>query len=190
MFQKSKFRLVGEAPVILHNGQTSDPMNKFSKDLKAISSKRGKTDADFEQMARIEWFAALYTDKGRICFPGECLEAGFVAGARKHKLGKQAQAGLFVGHNPILEFDGQDLTIDELWERDQNRFAKAVRVGQAKIIRTRFIAEEWSATVEVTYDDTLLNKAQIQDIVAVAGSQVGLFEWRPKFGRYLSELIG
>jgi hypothetical protein len=190
MFQKLKFKLTNEAPVILHNGQTSDPMNKFSKDIKAISSKRAKTDADYEQMAKIEWYSSLYTDKGRVCFPGECLEAGFNAGARKFKLGKQAQAGLFVGHNPIIEFDGQELTIDQLWERDENRFSKAVRVGQAKVIRTRFIANEWAATVEITYDDELLNAATVKDIVRVTGEQIGLFEWRPKFGRYTAECLG
>ena len=123
---------MSEAPVILHNGQTANPMNKFAKQMKQVSSKRVKTDADFEELARIEWYASLYTDKGRICFPGECLEAGFIAGARKSKNGKQAQAGLFVSHNPILEFDGADLSVDQLWERDQNKFSKAVRVGQSK----------------------------------------------------------
>lgn len=165
-------------------------MNRFSKDIKAISSKRAKTDADFEQMAKLEWYSALYLDKNRICFPGECLEAGFIAGARKHKLGKQAQAGLFVQHNPILEFDGDKLSVDELWERDENRFTKAVRIGQAKVMRTRFIAREWSATVEITYDDSMLNAATVKDIIRVTGEVVGLFEWRPKFGRYVTECLG
>src|SRR5579885_58452 len=99
--EKLKFQLTSECPLILHNGQTCDPMNKFSKEIKKISSKRGKTDADFEQMAKLEWYASLYTDNGRVCIPAEVLEAALVGGARKSKLGRQAQAGLFVNNNLI-----------------------------------------------------------------------------------------
>jgi hypothetical protein len=50
--QKSKFRLTSESPLLLHNGQTADPSNRFSKEMKKISGKRGKTDADFEQLSK------------------------------------------------------------------------------------------------------------------------------------------
>jgi hypothetical protein len=130
---------------------------------------------------------ALYTDKGRVCIPGEVLEAALVVGSRKQKLGKQAQAGLFVVDNVLLEFDGCDLSIDELFERDENRFTKGVRVGQAKVMRTRPIFREWSAIAEVAFDPALLNEAQVVEIVKTTGEVIGLCDWRPKFGRYRSE---
>jgi len=155
--------------------------------MKQISGKQKKTDADFEEMARIEWYASLYLDKNRVCLPSEVLEAVILGGARKLKLGKQVQAGVFVADNAILEFDGSTMTIDELWERDQNRFTVGVRVGKSKVMRTRFRVDEWSAAIEVLLDDEMLNPAQIEQILAIAGHQVGLCDWRPKFGRFAAE---
>lgn len=187
--QRLKFRLTSESPLLLHNGQTADPLNKFSKMLKQVSSKRGKTDADFEEMARIEWYASLYLDQNRVCLPAEVLEAAFVNGARKKKLGKQAQAGLFVVHNAILEFDGSNLTVDELWERDQNRLTTGVKVQASRVMRTRFRAGEWSTEIELMFDEGLLNPSQVEEIATVTGSLVGVCDWRPKFGRFHAELI-
>jgi hypothetical protein len=136
--QTLKFKLTSEAPLLLHNGQTADPLNKFAKAMKQISSKRAKTDADFEEMARLEWYASLYIDQGRVCIPSEVMEAAIVSGARKLKLGKQTQAGLFVKDNALLEFDGCELTPDQLWERDVNRFTVGVKIGQSKVMRTAF----------------------------------------------------
>lgn len=187
--KKLKFKLTSDSPLLLHNGQTADPLNKYAKMLKQVSSKRAKTDADFEELARIEWHAALYTDEGKVCLPAEVLEAAFASGARKLKLGKQALATIFVTRNALLHFDGDALSIDELWERDNNRFTVGVRISQSKVMRTRFRADQWMCEPEIQYDDTMLNRSQIVDILKATGAQVGLCDWRPKFGRFTSELL-
>lgn len=189
MYQRLKFQLTSDAPLLLHNGQTADPLNRYTKMMKQISSKRDKTDADFEEMARIEWYSSLYTDNDKICIPSEVLESAFVSGAKKKKLGQKAQSGLFVETNAILDFEGCDLTIDELWERDQNRLTVGVRIQRNKVMRTRFKAPQWQTVVECVYDDAQLNKSQVVDIVTITGSQVGLCDWRPKFGRYTATAI-
>ncbi|NER82724.1 MAG: hypothetical protein F6K42_24845 [Leptolyngbya sp. SIO1D8] len=155
--------------------------------MKQISSKRAKTDADFEEMSRIEWYASLYADKGRVCLPSEVLEAALICGSRKMKLGKQAQAGLFVQDNAILAFNGDHLSIDELWQRDQNRFTVGVRIQRNKVMRTRFRVDEWKSKIEVCFNDELLNPSQVDEILSVTGMQVGVGDWRPKFGRFSVE---
>lgn len=189
MLQQVSYRLTGECPILFHSAQTADPLNRYAKMIKQISSKKKKTDADFEQMAKIEWYASVYLDKGKVCLPSEVLEAAFVSGARKHKVGKDCQAGMFVVRNAMLEFDGDDLSIDELWERDQNRFTVGVRIQRSRVMRTRFRVDQWSALVEIAYDDEIFNLSQVDDIVRVTGSQCGLCDWRPKFGRYLAECV-
>lgn len=186
-FQRLKFTITSAVPLLLHNGQTADPLNHYSKSLKQITSKKDKTDADFEEMARIGWYSSLYTEDGKVVLPSEVLEASFSNGARKLKLGKQAQATLFVTKNALLNFDGNTLSVDELWKRDQNRYTTWVRIGQQKVMRTRFRAEEWSCDVEVQYDDKMLNKSQVIDIIKATGEKVGLCDWRPKFGRFSVE---
>ena len=56
-------------------------------------------------------------------------------------------------------------------------------------MRTRFIARQWSAEVTLTYEDKMLNKATIVDIVTIAGEQCGMFDWRPKYGRYTATVM-
>jgi hypothetical protein len=53
----------GVSPLLMHNGQTADPLNTFSKQLKAVSGKRKKTEEDYAEMSRIEWHAALYVTR-------------------------------------------------------------------------------------------------------------------------------
>lgn len=122
--------------------------------------------------------------------PAEVLEAAFANGAKKLKLGKQAQATLFVTRNATLRFNGDSLNVDELWGRDQNRFTVGVRVGQNKVMRTRFRTDNWSCDVEIQYDDKMLNKTQVIDIIKTTGEQVGLCDWRPKFGRFSTDVVG
>lgn len=184
------FQLTSEAPILLHNGQLADPTNKHARDMKKISSKRNKTDSDFEELARLEWLGSLYTNKaGQIVIPDMVLTAVLLGGAKKFRLGKQAQAGLFVFEHPRLEFDGDDLPLKDLWERDENRFTVGVNVQRSKIMRTRFIASEWKLTVPVTYEDSLLNEGQVLEILSVAGTQVGLCDWRPRYGRFTAKLL-
>ena len=188
--QKLTIQLTGVSPILMHSGQTADPLNHYSKALKAISSKRSKTDADHEEMSKIEWFASLYLNKQQqVILPDFLLESAFINGAKKSKLGKQAQAGLFIENHATLDFDGQDLSPDELFERGENLHRKAVRVQQNKVMRTRFIAEQWGAKINLVYNDTLLNEAQVIRAIEDCGEQVGLCDWRPKYGRFLVEKV-
>jgi hypothetical protein len=169
----------------------ADPLNLFAKELKAISSKRVKTEADFAAMALIEWKAGLYlNEEQRLVLPSEVLEASFQNGAKKRKLGKQAQAGLFCYDHAVLKFDGDNLGVKELWERGKNRWTVGVRVGTAKVMRTRPRIDRWEAEFEMCFDDGLFNRAQVEEIAVIAGAQVGIGDWRPKFGRFNVEFAG
>jgi hypothetical protein len=190
MHKTLTFKLTSEAPILLHNGQLADPTNKWAKEMKKISSKRNKTESDFEELARLEWLGSLYTNKAsQVVIPDMVVTAALLAGAKKFRLGKQAQAGLFVFEHARLEFDGDDLPLKELWERDENRFTVGVNVQRSKVMRTRFIAHEWQLIVPVTYEDSLLNESQVLEIADAAGTQVGLCDWRPRYGRFTPQLL-
>lgn len=187
--QQIKFKVTGASPLLLHNGQTADPLNPFAKELKTISSKRAKTDADFEAMALIEWKAGLYLNEAfKLVVPSEVVEAAFQSAAKKRKLGKQAQAGLFCEDHAVLKFDGDHLSVKELWERGKNRWTVGVRVGQAKVMRTRPRIDHWETEFQMYFDDALFNRSQIEDIAVIAGAQIGICDWRPKFGRFSVEV--
>lgn len=57
-----KVKLIGETPVMLNNDQTADPLNPIAKEMKKISSKRAKTEADHYELSKLEWFGGLYLE--------------------------------------------------------------------------------------------------------------------------------
>jgi hypothetical protein len=96
----------------MHNGRLCDPTYDITKKMKVISGKRDKTEADFEQMARLEFMGSLYVYNKKLIIPTEVFEATLVAGAKKTKSGKIAQAALVCSGN------GFPLVYDV--EQDQN----------------------------------------------------------------------
>ena len=189
-FQRVTARITGEAALLMHSGAMIDPRSEHARAMKAVSSKRLKTDADHEEMARIEWMAGLYVRDGKVALPSEVIEAAMVSAAKKAKAGKTAQAGLFCEGDAPLIFPDADKTPAELWAMgDVYAFAVPVRVGQARVIRTRPRFREWAAVVNLVFDDSLMNRAAVVDTLKVCGEIVGLCDWRPKFGRFAVEVL-
>jgi len=186
MVNTLNFRIVGVAPLVMHNGALADPRYEYTRKIKAISSKRMKTDADYEEMARLEWFGGLYLFNGEPCVPSYVLEAMLIGrggAARKQKKGKEAAAGLFVVQDFPLEYEGPR-DPKELWKLEQFRLVAPVKVQTSRIMRTRPLFAEWAFTAEVTHNPELVNEDEVVHWMQIAGEQVGLMDWRPKYGRF------
>lgn len=189
MYDKLTFEIEGVVPTILHNGQMADPLNRYSKALKAISAKKKKTDQDHEDMARIEWEGGFYfNDQMQPCWPGENIERVLVDAAKKDREGPGAKSGIMVdGNFPIL-YDGPT-NVDELWASGNYKIAAKVKVGMASIIRTRPIFRVWAMKVDVSYLADVVNPAQVERYMRVAGQLIGLSDWRPKYGRFVIKSV-
>jgi hypothetical protein len=107
-------------------------------------------------MARIEFVAGLYMDHNGPVLPARLVEAAVVEGARKSKSGKRAEAGVIVEKHASLIYDGPR-TAKELLRTRGFRLAVPVRVVQAKVVRTRLIFERWSANIEISYLEDIVN---------------------------------
>jgi len=187
-YKELKFKITGVAPLILHNGQTADPLNQHSKSIAEITGKRKKTDADYREVARREWFAGLYLYNGEPCIPFQMLEASLIEGAKKHRRGPAAKAGIIVEtHTPIM-YDGPRKP-EELWEDERFRIRVAAKVGTSKVMRTRPFFPQWSIDPVIKYLPDLLNAAEVETFVTAIGLQVGLGDWRPRFGRFTSAIV-
>lgn len=178
-----RLTLTGEAPLVMSNGQLADPLHPLTKLLRSFSTKRHKTDADHEKMAEIEFLGGLWLDSGRPCLMGEAIEAAFVEAARRRRLGRTARAGLICPANAPLRYDGPTEP-EELWQRPEFRLRVPVRVQSHRVMRTRPMFSGWSATVELHYLPSLLNRREVIEIMRLAGEQIGLGGWRPRFGRF------
>ncbi len=183
MYEIIKAKLVGVYPVLMHNGQLADPLNKYAKELKEVSSKRTKTDADHEEMARIEWMGGLYTnEKGAPCFPGDVIEAWVKEGGKKNKLGKLISAAVFCDKDSFpIEYSGPKDPA-KMWKLERFRDRRSVKVGQARVMRTRPIFRNWSAQIELMYNPELITRRQLEKALADAGAW-GICDYRPRFGR-------
>jgi hypothetical protein len=182
--QKLKVTIRGVSPFLSHNGQTADPLNAFSKQLKAVTSKRKKTDEDYAEMSRIEWHAGLYVNAdGYVVLPATLMESCLVEGAKKSKLGKAFKSAVFIDADSLMKI-GTTKKAAELWEDARYRDVRGVRVGTSRVMRTRPIFHNWEADVEIMFDDEQVNQADVEQALNDAGSKCGVGDFRPRFGRF------
>jgi hypothetical protein len=182
-WQTITYRLTSDCPMLMHNGQTADPLNHWSKQMKAISGKRKKTDADYEELAKIEFMAALYIDKTGPIIPAANIDSMLVNAAEKLREGPLVKSGVFCLKSASLEYDGPR-DPEGLWTAETFRHVAIVRVQMARVARTRPVFNEWAADVSLNIEDSLVNVSQVDTWMNVAGSQIGLGDWRPQHGRF------
>ena len=187
-WQPLTYRFSSSAPLIMHNGQTADPTNKWSKAIKAISGKRAKTDADYEELARLEFLAGLYMAADGPIIPNTVIDGMTLNAAKKRKEGQIAKSGVFCLEHARLDYEGPR-TGEALWAEDRFHFAANVRVSMARVVRMRPRFDTWACNVTLQIEDTLVNPSQVDEWMRIAGTQVGIGDWRPQFGRFTSKRL-
>lgn len=180
---KFELTLQGTAPLLMHSSRLSDPLDPAAKAMKKVSGKRTKTDDDHEEMGRLEHAGSLYLNDQGPFVPGENIWRMLQDAAKKHKMGVKVKEGLLITDDAPLLYEGPR-TADGLWS-DKNFVHRAsVKVGQARVMRTRPQFQNWAVVVTGDYDPAILDFEEIQTIVETAGLRIGLGDWRPKFGRF------
>ncbi len=185
-----RLTMVGSNPLLMHNAQLSDPLADITKKLKKVSSKRIKTEADHDEMARYEFEGGLYFDKEVGPYiPGANIHACLIKAAKMTRQGPAVERGVVVPNEfNILGYIGPR-TIDELWE-DKNFVSRlSVGVTTSRVMRTRPEFRQWSLEAEIIVDDGQLDLEQFSAIAKKAGEMIGLGDYRPRFGRFTSEVV-
>lgn len=127
----------------------------------------------------------MYTDPvtEEIVLPAEVVEATINGGARKFKEGQVAKSGMVIMDHAKLIFDGPQ-KVDKMWKDGRFTFQKMVVVARARILRTRPKFDDWSAEIQVNYEDTVCEESQVYKWLVKAGQVVGCCDWRPRYGRF------
>lgn len=187
MMKKLSFTIAGDAPLLMHNGRLAAQDDPYARKMCEITSKRKKVDADYEELARLEFLGGLYLGKnGEPCIPSLVFEACLIGkggAARKERMGKEAAAALWVLDNAPLIYEGPREP-EKLWEDKRFVSQMLVVVRGSRVTRTRPIFREWSADVTLQFNEELLDEKDVRRWVEVAGEQCGLMDWRPRFGRF------
>jgi hypothetical protein len=186
-------KLIGTLPLIMHNPTLLNRSNPFTQRYEELTAKRGKTrtTSQNEELQEIEFKASVYVENGNVVIPDESIEAAMVAGARDSRQGKVALPSIMVQESPVLKYKGGPKTLDELWESQEFRYQKLVRVQSARILRTRAWFKEWSADVTILWEDEIVkDENTVLKWLKVCGLKVGLLERRPRFGLFRIENNG
>lgn len=186
-----KFRLTatGTAPLLMHNGRLSDPLDPASKAVKKLVAKRNKTDEDYLELARTEYLGGLYYEPEIGPYiPADNILRCLYDAAKKHKQGPRVKEGLFITSevNPLAYNGPRDA---EALLADPNfQFNAMAKVNGSRVRRTRPMFRQWRADAEGVLDPAVLDPADFQRCVETAGLFIGLGDWRPRYGRFSAQV--
>lgn len=179
------YTIRGITPLLMHSERLANPFDPLTRELKALTGKRKKTEDDLHDIARVEYAGGLYFDNDTgIHLPGYNIFSALVGGGKLHKLGTAIRRAAIVSDEKVaLDFEGPR-DPDKLF--DDKRFVdmRSVRVGTSKVLRCRPIFRDWRATFTVLFDEAGIQRADLDRCLQAAGAMVGLGDYRPRFGRF------
>ncbi len=142
----------GTAPLLMHNARLVDPLDSVVKQIRAVSSKTKKTDEDHAEIAHLEWLGGIYYQRRGTVHPRTEPAEMPGRGARLSKDGKKIERGVFIETMMIpVEYDGpRDL--QNLYGDHRFVHRAPVKVGMARVMRTRPLFTRWKLTATGMYD--------------------------------------
>jgi hypothetical protein len=184
MYEKTEYLIEGVAPLLMHNGQLADPLNPMSKELKRVSGKKKKTEDDYAEMSRIEWYAGLYLNaEGQVVVPGEALERMLIDAAKKSRLGREFTSAIIVdGAWPLIYEGPKELAA--MFASGKFTDRRSVKVSTSRVMRTRPIFRTWKLKFEVNFLKKVIDQRQLDEAISIAGQLIGLGDYRPRYGRF------
>lgn len=198
--QEIKFKLTGKTPLLMHNERLAIPIDPYAQLIAKLAAKRKKKICDYEEIARIEWEGGLYLTDGIVQLPAHMVEASIVAGAKMNKKGTAFKSGAMLGEICYpLKYNGPQIRmtngvaeipnpkLDKVYPlyRDQRN----VKIGKAKVFRTRPRFITWAVTFDIVFDNAIIEDGDLRLAVANAGNYKGIGDYRPRFGRFDAEVI-
>lgn len=183
-----KAKLIGVAPLMMHSERLADPTHPGTREMKKLTKQKNKTDDLLEQIKKIEWRLGFYEAEGRPIIPADNLLATMTNGAKKSRKGNEAKAGVFCQEpHFFLDYKGPK-DIESLYLPEFIDY-RSVVVAQKRTMRCRPIFREWSAKVELLFDEELMARDELKQALTLAGERVGLMERRPRLGRFEVEFL-
>ena len=176
------FHVKGLTPMLMHS--TKGMSREGAPGVKTKKIPDAKTEAEL----------GTYRDEnGDLYIPCIWFRQALVSGGKGRKIGKQFATSLLKGavidpdrRASIVDPDSGDLiteyTVDE----------RPVVIGKARVMRARPRFDTWAADIPLDYDDEIITPDIIQEVLNIAGSRIGVGDYRVEkggwFGRF--EVMG
>lgn len=171
--KEAAFRIIGLTPLLQHStaGMSQDGMQQ---------TLRTKSD---NLTGREEAEVGTYRDdEGYLVMPTVALQRSLYKAASGRKVGKHTARLALAGVIQTREFvrlidpESEDLV------KDFDVDTRFVKIGTARVPRSRARINSWAIDFTVEYDDDLINETAIRELLAIAGKVVGLGDYRPETG--------
>ena len=190
--------LVGTSPLLCHNPQMVDPDFAINREIKALTSKRKKTDEDQRQIEKLEWYGGIYLGAGANgdaalvpVQPTSKVRKCLINTARISKLGKSMERALSFTelHVPIAYQGPAD--VDALWADPRFRSRLSVGVSGRRVIRVRPQFFPWTLKANALFiEDAGINMDEVVRIVELAGLVEGIGDNRVNgYGRFAGRVV-
>jgi hypothetical protein len=132
---------------------------------------------------------AVGKDQHVICIPASTILGGLTSGAKKNKLGRQATAGVFVSDDfPLLVQKGskvRSITVQEAQSAEEHYDVRSVKVGTARVMRTRPVFDNWSLVFSFDIQPDVISASDVKIALEACGAVCGIGDYRPQFGRFV-----
>ena len=188
--KKLHITMNGTTPLIMHSPKCVNPLHPIAKQMKALTSKKKKSEADLEMISDLEWEAGVYWDDNiGLVIPNECLAATFLEGAKMNKNGSAFQKYVQVIDSLAPLDIGEVQNYQKMKVDPRFRDVRSVCVMRARVIRTRPRFNTWRCEFDIMYDENKIDTDVIALAIENAGNYVGLCEMRKLgYGRFAASI--
>jgi hypothetical protein len=182
-----QIELTGVTGLVMHNGRLADALDPIARELKALTSRKKRTETENEQIADIEWRGSLYWEDGAY-LPTVNIVRSLRDAATVWKLGEQVYKALVpMAPSVPLVHEGPK-TLAALAGRPEFHWRTTVRISGSRTARTRPIFRHWSAVASFELDDVELSMDDLLRIVERAGRLQGIGDARKLgYGRFTAK---
>lgn len=179
----------GTTPLLMNSNQGVNPLHPITRAMKVLTAKRKRTEDDEIEILHHKWLLGLYNDeKVGIHVPATNIESMFKNAAKTLRKGTIAKQSSAISVGPILiplEYEGPR-DPDVLWNDANRRYAdiRPGKIKQASILLCRPRFNNWGLKFSIRYDETKFDREEIISLLSLAGTDVGLCDYREKYGHF------
>lgn len=185
-----RIELAGTSPLLCHNPRMVDPEFELNRQIKALASKRKKSDEDLRAIEKLEWHGGLYTEGDQIVQPTSKVRKCLINAGKISKLGKMVERAItFNSLNTPLLYEGPK-TIDALYADKRFHSRLSVGIGNKRVMRVRPQFYPWKLIVDGLFvEDAGLNLDDLMRLVDLAGVVEGIGDNRVNgYGRFTGKV--
>ncbi len=166
--------MLGTSPLLCHNPRMVDPQCEWTRKIKAITSKRKKTDEDMRQVEDLEWFGGIYTDtiggKEVVVQPSSKVRKCLINTGRISRRGKEVERAIAMSTLNVPLYYDKSRPLAELAADPNFRSRLSVGLGKKRVIRVRPQFLRWALVVPALFiEDAGLNPDDLRGLVDLAG---------------------